>query len=99
MATAGNIVGWGGSWLSSRAARSIPWVGAAVALLTVAETVRRKGVFGGALDTGLNAVPYLGAAKNVVETVRGRDFIADRRHRSTAARPILPAPRRLSPAR
>lgn len=98
MATAGKIVGWGGSWLSSRAAKSIPWVGVAVALFTVAETVRRKGVFRGALDTGLNAVPYLGAAKNVAETVRGRDFIADRR-RSAATRPTLPAPRPLSPAR
>jgi hypothetical protein len=98
MATAEKIVGWGGSWLTSRAARSIPWVGVAVALLTVAETVRRKGVFRGALDTGLNAVPYLGAAKNVAETVRGRDFIADRR-RSAAGRPIPPAPDRLSAAR
>jgi hypothetical protein len=98
MATAGRIVGWGGSWLSSRAARSIPWVGAAVALFTVAETVRRKGLFRGALDTGLNAVPYLGAAKNVAETVRGRDFIADRRQ-SVAVRPIPPAPRPPSRAR
>jgi hypothetical protein len=98
MATAGKIVEWGGSWLSSRAAKSIPWVGVAVALLTVAATVRRKGVFRGALDTGLNAVPYLGAAKNVAETVRGRDFIADRR-RSAGVRPIPPAPRPPSRAR
>jgi hypothetical protein len=41
--------------------------------------MKRKGVIGGALDTGLNAVPFVGAAKNVAELVRGRDFIRDRR--------------------
>jgi hypothetical protein len=46
----------------------------------------------------LNAVPFLGAAKNVAEIVRGRDFIADR-PRSAAARPILPGPRPISRAR
>jgi len=37
-----------------------------------------KGIFRGAMDTGLNAVPFLGAAKNVVEIARGRDFFPDR---------------------
>ena len=41
----------------------MPWIGAAIALATVAGTMRRKGFFRGALDTGLNAVPFLGAAK------------------------------------
>ena len=40
--------------------------------------MKRKGFFGGILDTGLNAVPFVGAAKNTVELVRGRDFIPDR---------------------
>ena len=79
-------------------ARSVPWIGAAVALATVAATMRRKGFFRGVLDTGLNAVPFLGAAKNVAEVVRGRDFIADR-PRSVAARPIPPARRPPSRAR
>jgi hypothetical protein len=43
-------------------------------------------------------VPFLGAAKNVAEIVRGRDFIADR-PQAVAVRPIPPAPRRPSPAR
>ena len=76
----------------------MPFIGAAVALATVAATMRRKGVFRGALDTGLNAVPFLGAAKNVAEIVRGRDFIADR-PRAVAVRPIPPAPHRPSHAR
>jgi hypothetical protein len=40
--------------------------------------MRRKGVISGALDTGLNAIPFVGAAKNTVEVVRGRDFFPDR---------------------
>jgi hypothetical protein len=70
----------------------MPWIGTAVALATVAATMRRKGFFGGALDTGLNAVPFLGAVKNAAEVVRGRDFIADRQ--AVAVRPIQPAPAR-----
>ncbi len=57
----------------------MPWIGAAVALATLAATVRRKGWIGGATDTALNAVPFVGALKNTVEVVRGRDFIRDRR--------------------
>ena len=56
----------------------MPWIGAAVALAMLATTVRRKGWVGGAADTALNALPFLGALKNTAETVRGRDFIPDR---------------------
>jgi hypothetical protein len=84
--------------MSTRAAESIPWIGAVVAIAAIAGTMRRKGFFRGALDTGLNAVPYLGAAKNAAEVLRGRDFIADRR-RSGASQPIPPARTPLSPAR
>ena len=92
MATTDRLIRWGGARLSRRAARSVPWIGAAIALATVAGTMRRKGFFGGALDTGLNAVPFLGAAKNVDEIVRGRDFIADR-PLSAGGPPIPPARR------
>ena len=98
MTTTRKIARWGGARLSRRAARSVPWIGTAVALATVAATIGRKGFFGGLLDTGLNAVPFLGAAKNVAEVVRGRDFIADR-PRAVAVRPIPPVPRPPSHAR
>jgi hypothetical protein len=58
--------------------RSLPYIGTAVALVTVAATMKRKGFFGGVMDTGLNAIPFVGAAKNTVELVRGRDFFPDR---------------------
>ena len=92
MAATQRIVRWGGARLSKRVARSVPWIGTAVALATVAATIGRKGFFRGVLDTGLNAVPFLGAAKNIAETVRGRDFIADR-PQAVAVRPIPPGPR------
>jgi hypothetical protein len=53
-------------------------VGTAIALLTVVSTVRRKGMVSGVFDTGLNAVPLIGAAKNVLEVARGKDFFPDR---------------------
>jgi hypothetical protein len=98
MATTDRLVRWGGARLSRRAARSVPFLGAAIALATIVGTMRRKGFFGGVVDTGLNAVPFLGAAKNVAEIVRGRDFIADR-PRAVSVRPIRPAPRPISRAR
>lgn len=61
-----------------RVSRSIPWIGAAVALVTLGSTIRRKGMFGGTLDAALNAIPFVGAMKNTAEVVRGRDFIRDR---------------------
>lgn len=69
---------WGGARLSRRLSRSLPIVGAAIAAATVVATMRRKGVISGVLDTGLNALPGIGAAKNVIEIARGRDFFPDR---------------------
>jgi len=56
----------------------MPWIGAAIALATLGAAMRRKGVISGALDTGLNAIPLVGIAKNTVEVIRGRDFFPDR---------------------
>jgi hypothetical protein len=61
-----------------RLARSMPWIGAAVGLAAVGTAVRRKGLFGGVVDTALDAVPGVGAVKNAIEAVRGRDFIKDK---------------------
>jgi hypothetical protein len=79
---------WGGARLSRRLSRSLPWVGGAIALATVASTMRRKGMISGVLDTGLNAVPFVGAAKNVLEVARGRDFFPDRYGPAVARRSV-----------
>ena len=82
MAMRSSLMRWGGLRLSRRLSRSLPWIGSAVALATVAATMRRKGVVRGSVDTGLNAIPFVGALKAVVETIRGRDFFPDRHQRT-----------------
>ena len=89
----GKATRWGGARISRRLVRSIPFLGAVVVFATVASTVRRKGAVGGLADTGLNAIPYVGALKNLVEFVRGEDFFRDRpiarrraEHRTTGGR-------------
>lgn len=65
--------------LKRRVARSLPWVGGVIALATLAGAIRRKGWIGGSLNTALDAIPFVGGAKNIAEVYRGRDFIRDRR--------------------
>lgn len=65
--------------LVRRLSRSMPWIGALVAIAAIGAAIRRKGVIGGALDTALDVMPGVGAVKNAVEAIRGRDFIKDKR--------------------
>jgi hypothetical protein len=69
-------------WLGARAARriavSVPFAGAAIALVVAGAAIRRKGVVGGIVETALNATPVLGLVKNAVEVVRG-DLIPDKK--------------------
>ena len=78
MAVLNQAVRYGQRRLGRRLARSIPWVGGVIALLTVGSAMRRKGFLGGAVDSALNAIPFVGGMKNAAEVVRGRDFIRDR---------------------
>jgi hypothetical protein len=87
----GRVARWAGARFSRRLARSIPFVGAVVAVATLGATMRRKGVVGGLADTGLNSIPFVGAAKNMVEVVRGEDFFPDRP--AARSRPRRPRPR------
>jgi hypothetical protein len=65
--------------LTRRLYRSMPWIGSIVALATIGAAIRRKGWFGGTLDTALDFIPFVGGAKNFAEAARGRDFIRDKR--------------------
>jgi len=78
MAISHRLARWGGARLSRRLSRSIPLLGVVIGAATVGATIRRKGVISGALDTGLNAMPGIGAVKNIIEYTRGRDFFPDR---------------------
>lgn len=64
--------------LTRRLYRSMPWIGGAVALATIGAAIRRKGLFGGTLDTALDFIPFVGGVKNLAEAARGRDFIRDK---------------------
>lgn len=86
MAISNRLTRWGAARLSRRLSKSLPFVGAAIAAATVVATMRRKGLISGALDTGLNAMPGIGAAKNIIEVARGRDFFPDRPPRAIAGR-------------
>ena len=67
-----------GRRVTRKLTRAVPWVGAVVALVTVGGAIRRKGWFGGALDTALDFTPGLGTMKNAAEIARGRDIFPDK---------------------
>jgi hypothetical protein len=73
-----NATRFGQIRLARRVGRSLPWVGAAIAVFTLAAAIRQKGILGGSVDTALNAIPLVGGVKNAAEMIRGRDFIRDR---------------------
>ena len=78
MARSTAIQSYAGRKLARRLARSIPWIGAAIALVTLGSAIRRKGILRGAIHSALDAIPYVGGAKNLAEAVRGRDFFPDK---------------------
>jgi len=73
-----SVTRWGGARLARRLGRSIPFLGTAIAIVTVGAAIRRKGWLFGVADTAVDAVPFVGAAKTAVEVVRGRDMFPDR---------------------
>lgn len=78
MANTRPIRHYAGKKLARRLSRSLPWIGAVIALATLASAIRRKGFVRGAIHSGLDAIPFVGGAKNVAEVVRGRDFFPDK---------------------
>lgn len=71
--------------VARRLGKSIPYIGTAIALITLGSAIRRKGVFRGAMDAALNAIPFVGGMKNAAEIYRGRDFLKDREPRTRVA--------------
>ena len=63
--------------MARRLSRSIPLLGAAVALFTLGAAIRRKGFARGVVDSALDATPVVGAGKMLYESVRG-DVFADK---------------------
>ncbi|MBX3292894.1 MAG: hypothetical protein KF881_08395 [Acidobacteria bacterium] len=73
----GKLLRAGGWQIVKRGARSLPFGGTFIVLALVGSDIRKKGVVRGLVNSGLDAIPVIGLAKNAVELVRG-DFIADK---------------------
>jgi hypothetical protein len=67
----------GGWQVAKRAAKMVPLGGTAVAVVLVGSDIRNKGLVRGLVNSGLDAIPGVGLAKNAVELFRG-DFIPDK---------------------
>jgi hypothetical protein len=65
--------------VTRRLGRTLPWIGTAIALITLGSRIRRKGFVRGSADTALTAIPVVGTLKGLAEVVRGRDFFSDKR--------------------
>ena len=74
------LVHAGGWQIAKRGARMLPLGGTVIVIALVGHDIKRKGVVRGVINSGLDAIPFLGFAKNAIELVRG-DFIADKQPR------------------
>ena len=72
------LVHAGGWQVAKRVAKAIPFGGTAVAVLLVGADIKSKGIMLGLVNSGIDAIPFFGLAKNAVELVRG-DFIPDKK--------------------
>jgi hypothetical protein len=68
----------GGWQVAKRVAKTIPFGGAAVVVVLVGSDIKNKGVVYGLVNSGIDAIPFVGLAKNAVEFFRG-DFIPDKK--------------------
>ena len=68
----------GGWQVAKHVAKAIPFGGTAVAIVLVGADIKSKGVVKGLINSGIDAIPFVGLAKNAVELVRG-DFISDKK--------------------
>ena len=71
------IVHAGGWALVKRGAKMLPFGGTIIAVGLVGHDIKRKGLFKGVVNSGIDAIPVVGLAKNAVEIFTG-DFIPDK---------------------
>ena len=67
----------GGWQVAKRVAKMVPFGGTVIAVGLVGHDIKRKGFVKGVVNSGIDAIPFVGLAKNAVELVRG-DFIPDK---------------------
>ena len=71
------LVEAGGWTVAKRVAKSIPYVGTVMAIGLVGYDIKKKGVVKGVLNSGLDAIPFVGLGKNVLEFFTG-DLLPDK---------------------
>ncbi len=71
---AARAVGWK---MAKRLIKPIPIVGTAVAVGLAGYEIKKKGLLRGSINVGLDIIPFVGTAKNIVELFTG-DLIPDK---------------------
>ena len=79
MSRTNQLTRYAGRRIARRMTRSIPYIGAFIAIATIGSAISRKGWVRGVINSGLDAIPFVGGAKNLAEAARGRDFLRDKR--------------------
>lgn len=72
------LVHAGGWQIVKRTAKMLPLGGTVIAVGLIGHDIRRKGLIKGVINSGLDAIPVVGIAKNGIELLTG-DFISDRK--------------------
>ena len=73
--TIAHAAGW---QVAKRVAKMVPFGGTAVAIVLVGSDIKNKGFVKGVVNSGIDAIPFVGLVKNGVEIVRGKDFLPDK---------------------
>lgn len=71
------IVHAGGWQVAKRVAKMVPFGGTVIAVGLVGHDIKKKGLLKGVVNSSIDAIPFVGLAKNAVELFTG-DFIPDK---------------------
>ena len=71
------LVHAGGWQVAKRVAKMVPFGGTMIAVGLVGHDIKKKGLMKGVINSGLDAIPFVGFTKNAVELFTG-DFISDK---------------------
>ncbi len=67
----------GGWQIAKRAAKMLPFGGTVVVLALVGHDIKKKGLAKGLMNSSIDAIPFVGLAKNGIELFAG-DFFPDK---------------------
>lgn len=67
-----------GGWMAARrVAKSVPYLGTIMAIGFVGYDIKKKGFVKGVINSGLDAIPFVGTGKNILEFFTG-DLLPDK---------------------